>query len=377
MDFRLTEEQLLLRQAARDFVRNECPVDFVRRMEADPKGYTAELWVKMAELGWMGLMVPAEHGGIGWSVLDLVILMEEMGAGCVPGPFLSTVLCGTILAAGARAGLQADLLPRLAAGKLILTLAYLEAGSRKYEPALVETTAEPAGDAFVLSGTKLFVPEGHVADAFVVTARTSGERLDQQGITLLLVPAKSAGIARRQLTTVAGDKQFEVAFQGVRVPMDQVIGTVGEGFPLLDRALEIGALAKCGEMVGGAGRVLEMTVAYAKERVQFGKAIGSFQAVQHHCANMAIHCSSSRFITYKAAWKMSEDLPCDLIVAAAKAWVSDAYKRVVACGHQIGAATAYIVEHDMTLYSRRAKAAELAFGDAAYHRGRAASAMGL
>ena len=332
---------------------------------------------KMAKLGWMGLMLPEEYGGIDWGVLNFVVLMEEVGRACLPAPYLSTVIGALgILDAGSSAQ-KSEILPSLARGEEILTLAYLEPGNTKYDPTYVATVAEQHSDGFILHGIKLFVTDAHIASRLLLTARTSGPTRSSSGISLFLVPAGVVGLTRTGLKTIAGDKQFEVVLDGVHLPQEALLGILDEGWPILVRVLKLAAVAKCAEMVGGAEKVMDMTVNYAKEREQFGSVIGRFQAVQHHCANMLMYVEGSRYVTYKAAWLLGEHKPCDLIIASAKAWVSDAYRRVVGIGHQIGAGTAYMEEHDMTLYSRRAKAAELAYGDPSYYLELVASAIGL
>ncbi len=377
MDFNFNEEQRILKDSARNFLKDKCPSDLVRQMEKDEKGFPQEIWNKMAKLGWMGLMLPEEYGGIDWGVLDLVVLMEELGRACLPGPYLSTVIGGLAILDAGSPSQKSEILPNLTSGEEILTLAYLEPGNTKYDPTYVTTVAKQENDGFVLHGIKLFVSDAHVASRLLVTARNSGSTRSFSGISLFLVPGEIAGLTRTSLKTIAGDKQFEVVLDGVRVPQEALLGTLEEGWPVLARVLKLAAVAKCAEMVGGAQKVMEMTVDYAKEREQFGSLIGRFQAVQHHCANMLMCVEGSRYITYKAAWLLGEHKPCDLIIASAKAWVSEAYRRVVGIGHQIGAGTAYMQEHDMTLYSRRAKAAELAYGDPSYHLEQAASAIGL
>ncbi len=377
MDFSLSEEQEMLRKMARDFLVNECPKSLVREMEDDEKGYSPELWKKMAELGWMGLVFPAEYGGEGMAFLDLAVLIEELGRALVPGPYLSTVVyCGLpILAAGTDEQKKA-LLPKIARGDLIATLALTEP-SASWDPAGVETRAVADGGDFVISGTKLFISDAHVADWLLCVTRTKEGANPEDGITLLLVDAKSPGITLTPLKTIGSDRQFEVVFKKVRVPKKNVLGKVDKGWAVVREMLPRAILAQCANMVGGAQQVLEMTVNYAKERVQFGKPIGSFQAIQHKCANMATDVDGCRFITYQAAWKLSEGLPCSLEVAMAKAWVSEAYRRTCAEGHQIHGGIGFIKDHDMQLYYRRAKTSELMFGDADYHRELVAQQIGL
>ena len=377
MDFGLSEEQEMLRKMSRDFLENECPKSLVREMEDDEKGYSPELWRKMAELGWMGLVFPEEYSGEGLSFLDLTVLIEELGRALVPGPYLSTVVyCGlSILAAGTDEQ-KREFLPKIAKGDLILSLA-LTAPSATWDAAGVTVKATPEGDDFVISGTKLFVSDAHVTDYLLCVTRTKESGDKEDGITLFLVDAKSPGISCTPLKTIASDKQFEVVFDKVRVPRKNMLGEPDHGWTVIKEVVPKATLAQCALMVGGAQQVLEMTVNYAKERVQFGRPIGSFQAIQHKCADMATEVDGCRFITYQAAWKMSEGLPCALDVSMAKAWVSEAYRRTCVEGHQIHGGIGFIKDHDMQLYYRRAKASELMFGDADYHRELVSQQIGL
>jgi len=377
MDFHFTEEQKILQKTARDFLQSECPSSFVLAMEADEKGYTEDLWKKMAEMGWMALIIPESYDGVGAGLLDLMVMMEEMGRSCLPGPFFSTVMGSLSILAGGSREQQEAFLPQIGAGNLILTLALSEPDNRRYDPFRVAVRGETTDDGFQISGAKLFVPDAHVADILICPVRTSGDAETRDGMSLLLVDARTPGIRLTPMPTLAGDKQFEVDFQGVAVPRDRLLGTLGQAGPILDEVLQKGAVCKCAEMIGGAQRVLDMATAYAKEREQFGRPIGSFQAVQHHCANMLMDIEGSRYITCKAAWMLDQGIPCAKLVSAAKAWTSEACKRVAGLGHQIMGATGYIIEHDMPLYSRRAKIAELALGDAAFHREIVARELGL
>jgi len=378
MDFHFSEEQKMLRETARDFLQTECPKAFVREMEMDPKGYTPKLWGKMADLGWMGIIFPEPYGGSGGDFLDLLVLLEEMGRACLPGPFFSTVVLGglPILEAGSEPQ-KREYLTKIAGGHLTLTLAHVEPATRQFDPYLIRVQALAEPNRYSIEGIKLFVPDAHVADYMICVARTGGEINSPEGLTLFLVDARSPGIKWEFLRTVARDKQCEVIFQNVKIPPGNILGSWNGGGSILERLLQKAAIAKCAEMIGGAQFVLDMCVSYAKEREQFGKLIGTFQAVQHHCANMVLNIEGGRYITYKTAWMLSKGIPCTKLVAVAKAWVSDAYKRVAGLGHQIMAGTGYMEEHEMPLYSRRAKAAELAFGDAGYWKGWVAKEIGL
>jgi alkylation response protein AidB-like acyl-CoA dehydrogenase len=378
MDFILTREQKSMQKAAREFLKAECTSDFVRAMEADDTGCTPEFWRKMTQLDWMALTVPEQYEGVGGSLIDLVLMLQEMGRACVPGPFFSTVVLGiTAIVECGSDSQRRELLPKLADGQLVMTLALAEVGTTRWNPNLITLDAAADSDGFIINGTKLFVADAHVADYIICVARTTGASTDPAGITLFLVDPKTPGIELKPLKTIGGDKQFEIGFKDVRIQAESILGQLNQGGSHLKRILQVAAVCKCAEMVGGAESVLEMSSAYAKERQQFGKPIGSFQAVQHHCANMLIDLEGSRYITYKAAWMLDNHLACDKEVAIAKAWVSDAYKKTAALGHQVQGGAAFMAEHDMTLFSRRAAAAAVTFGDAGHYREVIAGLIGL
>lgn len=368
MDLGLTEPQEMLRKMARDFLATECPKKLVRDMEEDEKGYVPELWRKMAELGWQGLPFPEQYGGGGGDFLDLAVLLEEMGRACLPSPFFSTVVLGgfSVLEAGDEAQ-KHEYLSAIANGDLIITMALTEEAGR-YDPAAINLTATSQNGSFVIDGTKLFVPDAHISDSIICVARTHRAEDPREGIGLFLLKNAPPAVVCTVLPSLAKDKQSEVYFQGATVPATNALGRPGQAWGAVESVLRRAAVSKSVEMVGGAAQVLEMTVAYAKERVQFDRPIGGFQAVQHHCANMAIDIDCARYLSYLAAWKINEGLPCTAEAAAAKAWTSDAYRRVAALGHQVHGAIGFTLDHDMQLYSRRAKTTEVAAGDADYHR---------
>lgn len=371
MDYGLNEQQEMLKKTARDFLNTGYSKKLVKRMMLDERGYPQELWHKMAELGWIGLAFPEKYGGTGGSFLDLAVLLEEMGRACLPSPFFATVnLAGMIILETGNETQKQEILPKIAEGKLIVTLAWTEPGGGYY-PDKLTTKAVVDGNNYVISGTKLFVPYAHVADYIICVARTTS------GVTLFLVDTRSQGISYTLLKAIDGDKQFEVVFDNVKVLKKDIFGKKGRGNIQLREVLQKAAVAKCVEMVGGAQQVLEMTVDYVKNRKQFGLPVGAFQAVQHHCANMLTDIDTSRFLSYKAAWRISENLPYNREASIAKAWVSDAYKRVTKLGHQSMGGVSLMEDHDMPLYSKRAKAAELTFGDADFHREVLAQELGL
>jgi len=378
MDFELGEEQVMLKTSARDFLEKECPKQLVRDMMADERGYSPELWKKVADLGWMALVFPEEYGGVGSSFLDLAVLLEEMGRALVPGPFVPTVVLAgrPILAAGTEEQKQ-RFLPEIASGEMMLALAFMEP-SGSLEAAGVTVKATPDGENFIIDGTKLFVPDAHVADYLLCVTRTRDGTNKKEGITLFLVDAKTAGISTEVLETMTGEKLCEVVFSNVAVPKDSILGGLDQGWPIIKRVTDEARVAECAGMIGGARWVLETSVEYAKERIQFGVPIGSFQAIQHKCANMAIEVEGATSITYYAAWAVSEDSPeMTLAAAMAKAWCSDIYKQVAGEGIQIHGGIGFTWDHDMHLYFKRAKASEVAFGDGDYHREMVANILNI
>lgn len=374
MNYDFNEDQKMIKDAARKFLAKECSSEFVREMAEDDKGFTPQLWQGMAELGWMSLLVPEEYDGFGGGFLDLIALLSEMGYVCLPGPFFSTVVLGglTILEAGNDAQ-KAEILPGLAAGERMMTLAWTEEDGL-YTPEGVKLAAKLQGDQYILSGTKLFVPDAHAAGTIICAARTGAKAGD---ITLFLVDAESPGLTINLLETMAGDKQCELVFNEVQVPKDNVLGEPDQAWPVLKKVLQMAGVAKCAEMIGGAERVMELAIQWAKERVQFGRPVGAFQAVQHHCANMLTYFDTIKFITYQAAWSINAGIPFEENAAMCKIWVSDSYRELVALGHQVLGGVAFMEEHDLQLYFKRAKAGEQFFGDADYHREMLAQEMGL
>jgi len=375
MDLSLSEEQEMLRKSAREFLDRECPKKLVREMEQDEKGYSPELWKKMAELGWMGLVFPEEYGGTG-SFLSLIILLEEMGRALLPGPFVSTVVCSglPILHYGTEEQKRNLLLP-IVQGELIMTLAVTEPEtqfgevlSQAKEP---ETKAVRDGNNYTISGIKLFVPDAHVANWLLCLARTG------KGVSLFLIDSKSQGIKCDLLKTMASDKQCEVTLDNVRVPATNIMGGIGKGWEIVERIGQWAALANCALILGGLEQVLEATVSYAKQRVQFERLIGSFQAIQHKCADMLIDVDGARFLTYEAAWKLSQNLPAGKESSMAKAWTSDASRKVCLEAIRVHGGVGISVDHDMQLYFRRAKAMEITWGNGDFHREIVARSIGL
>jgi alkylation response protein AidB-like acyl-CoA dehydrogenase len=378
MNFGFNEEQELLRSTARKFFENECGSDTVRRLMETPEGISPDLWTKLAEQGWLGLVYPEAYDGMGLGLVDLVVLMEEMGRAVVPGPYFSAVLLGGLAIAEAGSEAQKkEWLPKIAAGDRRVALAWMEP-SAQLGPAGVTLTAVEKGGQYTLSGTKLFVHDAHTADALVVAARTRpGAGAD--GVSLFLLPKRTRGLEVTLLPTMDQTRKLcEVALSDVTIGPDALLGAAGAGWAPLARVLDRATVALCAEMCGGAQKVLDMTVEYAKIRQAFGRPIGSYQGVKHRAADMLVDVENSKSITYYAAWALDEGVAeAPLAVSMAKAYVSDAYRRVAAAGIQLHGGIGFTWEHDLHLYFKRAKGSEFTFGDATHHRERVAQLVNL
>jgi alkylation response protein AidB-like acyl-CoA dehydrogenase len=377
MDFGFSEEQELLRSTARKFLENECASAFVRRMMETAEGTTPEFWAKLADQGWLGLVYPEAQGGAGLGFVDLAVLMEEMGRVVMPGPYFSTVLLGGLCLLEAGSEVQKkEWLGRIALGEAKTTLAWTEPNAR-WDAEGVTVTAGEVDGRFSLSGTKLFVPDAHVADLLVVAARTAAD--PEEGVSLFLVPRATPGVGVTLLPTMDQTRKLcEVRLEAATVPATALLGERGQGWRTLRRVVERATVALCAEMCGGAQRVLEMTTEYAKIRVAFGKPIGAYQGVKHRAADMLVEVENAKSITYYAAWAVDENAPdAPLAVSMAKAYVSDAYRRVAGAGIQLHGGIGFTWEHDLHLYLKRAKSSEFTFGDATYHRERVARLINL
>jgi alkylation response protein AidB-like acyl-CoA dehydrogenase len=376
LDFGFSEEQEMLRQSARNLLEKECPSTAVRALMAEERGCDQQLWKKMAELGWMGLVVPEEYGGAALNYIDLVLVLEEMGRVVLPSPFIWTIMVAEAMKRAGSVAQKRALLPKIAAGDLVGTLAWLEPAAA-WDASSITLRARADGAGYVLDGVKLFVNDGHIADYLLVAARTGGAGAD--GITLFILDRARAGITVTPLATMDQTRKLtEVSFAEVKAGAGDVVGEVGRGWRLLTEIVDRGKVLLAAEMMGGAQKVLDMTVDYAKIRVQFGRPIGSFQAVQHKCANMMVDVEGAKSAVYYAAWAVSNNVPeAALAAAVAKAGASDAYRRVSGEGIQLHGGIGFTWDHDLHLYFKRAKSSEFTFGDATYNRELVAQGLNL
>lgn len=377
MDIGFTEEQELLRDTARRFLESECNTQFVRRRMAEPAAVTDEFWQKLAEQGWLGVIYPEEEGGSGLGLVDLVVLMEEMGRAVMPGPFLSTVLLGgAAIGEGGAPAQRRQWLSQIAAGTAKAALAWTEPNLR-WDAAGIALLAREAGSGFILSGTKLFVGDAHLADILVIAARTRDGSTMEDGVSLFLVPKDTPGLVITVLPTIDETRKLcEVRLDNVALPTGALLGEIHQGWAPLSRVIARATVALAAEMCGGAQQVLDMTVAYAKIRIAFGKPIGSYQGVKHQAADMLVAIENAKSLTYYAAWAVDQGLDdAPLAVSMAKAAASDMYRKVAGTGIQLHGGIGMTWEHDLQLYFKRAKASEVAFGDASWHRERVAQLM--
>jgi len=379
MRFAFTEEQEALRRTARSFLADHSSSAQVRAAMQTDTGYDSAMWRRIgAELGWTAILIPEVYGGLGLGYVELVALMEEMGAALLCAPFFSTVCLATnVLLIGASEEQRQQYLPGIAAGDAIATVAFTEPNGR-WDASGIEMRAEQRGASFVLNGTKTFVIDGHTADLLIVAARRGGSQ-GVEGVHLFVLPVNTPGIERRLLPTMDQTrKQAQIILRDVRVSATALIGNQGKGWPILSQTLDLAAVALSAEQLGGAQRCLDMSVDYAKQRVQFGRPIGSFQAIKHKCADMLLRVESARSASYYAGWAASvQDPELPALASLAKAYCSDAYFHCAAECLQIHGGVGFSWEYDVHLYFKRAKSSETLLGDATYHRELVAQRIGL
>jgi alkylation response protein AidB-like acyl-CoA dehydrogenase len=346
----------------------------VRQLMDTDQGYDTGHWKAIAEMGWLSMAIPEEWGGAGFSFLELFVLLEEQGRSLFCSPFLSTVVMAASVVEEAGDDRQKEkILPAIAKGSLIAAVAFTEPDGRWDSGGIKTVCQRGPGGGWTLKGTKSFVLDGHVADLLVVAAQTD------KGVSLFLVPGKTPGVGRKRLETMDQTrKQAEIEFSDVELGADALLGPEGGGWPILQRMTEKASVALAAEQVGGAQACLEMAVAYAKVRKQFGRPIGSFQAIKHKCADMLAQVESARSAAYYAGWAVSEDNEeRSLMASLAKSYCSEAYFTSASENIQIHGGIGFTWEHDAHLYFKRAKSSELLFGDPSFHREKVADLLGL
>lgn len=362
MNLDFTSEQDMLRESAVRFLAKECPYDRVKELEETHKGYLPELWRKMAELGWLGLIFPEAYSGYGADFQDLVILCEEMGRAAFPSPFFSTVIqCGLSILEGGSEEQKKNLLAGIAEGSLIMALAqYEEEGS--YLTSGVQMRAEPSDDQYILEGTKLFTKDANVCDMFLVAAQAP-----KPGLSLFLVNASDPGISVSKMPTIGKDNTCEVVFRHVRVTDENRVGPLGEGWNILRSVQAKSAVAAAAEMVGASKACIDMTSEYARQREQYKRPIGGFQIIQHYMANMLIRYDTIYNYLYQVAWMVDEGRDVSIDASALKAYANEAFKFISERAVQIHGGIGTTREADIGLFYRKAKSYEYLCGDTDFH----------
>jgi len=374
MDVLLNDDERLIAESAREFCEGECTIAVARAMEADPLGYPPELWKKVAELGWQGMCLPESVGGSGMPLVYLGLVLKEVGRTVAPLPLHSTAVASLAIARDGSQAQQQKYLPAVVQGNSVMTWAFSEADPRLV-PEAVQMQAKAQGEDFVLNGKKLFVDNFVAADQCLVVARTGAGSKGAKGLTLFIVDAKAKGVSHTPLVTLAKDKQSEVVFKEVRVAKGQVIGEVGEGWPIVERMLDRGTALLCAQMLGATRKDIEMAFEYAKLREAFGQPIGAFQSVQHMCADMVIWADGGDLLTFEALWRMDEGLPASVEVSQAKAFCNEKCEAAVRNSQIIHGGIGFMMEFDLHFWFRRVTAWAMRLGTAYEHRARIAQAL--
>jgi alkylation response protein AidB-like acyl-CoA dehydrogenase len=374
----LTEEQSLLKESAKGFFDTKAPPAEHRKLRdtADADGFSRALWKEMAEMGFAGVIVPESHGGVGFGYVGAGLIAEQAGRNLTHSPMLSTAILGaTALLKGGTDAQKAALLPKIADGSLLLALASDEAA--RHRPNQVATKAEPSGNGFKLTGTKSHVLDGHVADKLIVAARTSGADSDRDGITLFLVDRAAAGVATKRTLNVDANNAAEIKLDGVQVAGEDVLGQVGQGYALLNQILDAGRVGLAAEMLGVSSQSFDQTVDYLKQREQFGKKIGEFQALQHRAAHLFCELELARSVVLKALIALDDgDIRAGALASLAKAKLGEVAKLATNEAVQMHGGIGMTDDFDIGFYMKRARAAGETFGDASFHGDRLARLMG-
>jgi len=375
IDLELDEHQVMLQRSAHEFFAKRFPIEMVREIEDGVVGYAPDVWNEMASLGWLGITIPEAHGGTGGRFLDLYPIYEEMGRFLVPSPHLDTVVVGggLILAVGSDEQKE-QLLPAIAKGSCIVSLALLEADG-SFGPASVACSARARGDDYVINGTKLLVAYAPSADYFLCVARTNDGAGGDDGVSVFLVEAGAPGTSWEWMPNIAGGALYAVTFDDVSVASNAAVGTLDAGWVPLAAATTKAAVLQTATIVGAARAVLEMTNQYAKDREQFGNPIGRYQAVQYMVSDILIDMHRADLLAKQAAFRIDTNRSYEREAAIAIAFGKRASAHLHRQAHEVHAGVAFIVEHDLTLYSRRAKFWENNLGDARYYHERLAEAM--
>ncbi|MBI4328888.1 MAG: acyl-CoA/acyl-ACP dehydrogenase [Chloroflexi bacterium] len=376
MNLSLTESQQLLKNSAREFLERELPREEVRRIDDSPNGFSPDLWRKLVSLGYTATVVPEAYGGQRTDFTDAAVLMEELGRALAPGPFFSSaVFSALIIETAGNENQKRTLLPEIAQGRRIVVPAVTEADYGWDPEHIKQVTATRRGTNWVLNGAKFFVPDAQLADQLIVAARTGA-----RGITLFLVGGNQTGVNIRNISGWFGDKLNEVTLSKVSVEASHVLGTVHRGWPLLESAMEKATLLLCSYMVGGTGKVYDMTVDYSQRRIQFGRPIGTFQRVQDHAIEGLNYLDAARWLTYEALWKLDTNKPAKEVteaVSMAKTAASEGYRGAAGHAHEVHAGVGVDKETGLYLYTKMARTLYHYLGSPQQHKKRIAELLGI
>ncbi|MDE0719926.1 MAG: acyl-CoA/acyl-ACP dehydrogenase [Dehalococcoidia bacterium] len=374
MDILPTEEEQMLKNVAREFLEAEVSTALVREMELDGLGYPPALWKQMADLGWLGMSLPEQYGGQGLPLVYLGLIIEEIGRVMAPVPLHSTMVAALTIDSDGTDQQKQDILPAVADGKMVLTWAVHERDARLI-PEAMNLEAKADSDGWILNGTKMFVDNFVVAQRCLVACRTSPASDANQGISLFLVDPNGTGVNQTALVTLAKDKQSRVDFKDHRIESAALVGEIDQGWPIIEAMLDRGTALLCCQMVGAARKDSEMAIEYAKNRVAFGRPIGSFQSVQHMLADMLLHVDGGEMLTFEALWKMDQGLPASVEVSQAKAFCNEKCESVVRTSQVIHGGIGFMMEFDLHLWFRRVTAWTMRMGTTYDHRAKIASAL--
>ncbi len=357
MDLGLSEIQKMLQESSRSYLEENCTMSFIRAMESDDIGITEEIWKNMSEMGWLGLMIPEEYSGSGFKFEDMSILLEEMGRVALSGPFFSTAVVGvqSLLISGNESQ-KKELLPKISSGQIKLSLAFNESTGSFDESEISNTVSTKNQNGWTLNGEKLFVNDAIGSDYFIVASKSE----NNEGISLFLVPSNTEGIDIEKMESIGGDKIFKVKFNEIKLDDTQLLGEENQGWETLSQLFSYGASGKSSEMSGASSKVMDMTLDYIKDRKQFDRPIGSFQAVQHHAADMAILTKVSTQFARKAAWKLSNSDDSNLDINRSKAYVSKSFHDICQISHQLHGAIGYTWDYDLQVFTRKMQHQKLA-----------------
>lgn len=368
LDLRLTESEEMLKKTALDFVRRDAPKEVIQDLQESDTGYTDEIWRKIVEMGWPGLIIPEQYGGFGNSLTSAGVLFEALGTGPLPGPhFSSGILSSLIILEAGTEEQKQRILPAIAKGEQILTVALTEPGY-SWEPRAVQTTVKSKNGDFVVDGLKLFTMDAQAATHFIVVARTGKGADPVKGISLFLVDRESDGLSVRRLPGFLAGRTFEVKLDSVKVPRAAMLGDKDEGWQALEKGIAKSIPVLCAYKVGGCQAVVDMALEYSRLRIQFGTAIGRFQRVQDMIIEMVEHSDAARWTTYESLWKLDTQRPAAESVHLAKAVSSEAYWQVCSLAHRVFSGISYSKEHPVSFHTRASRSLYSYLGEPSYHR---------